>query len=37
MYMNGSGVPVDYTMAVKYFKMAADQGLDIAQHNLGNL
>ena len=31
----GRGVPQDYVEAVKWFRLAADQGLDCAQYNLG--
>ena len=35
MYQKGRGVPTDYTEAVKWYRMAADQGLAVAQNNLG--
>ena len=34
MYVNGTGVPQDYTEAVRLFQLAADQGLAQAQQNL---
>ena len=34
-YLNGTGVLKDEVKAVKYFKMAADQGHANAQKNLG--
>ena len=35
MYHDGTGVPQDYTEAVRLFQLAADQGLAMAQSNLG--
>lgn len=35
MYFNGQGVPQDYKEAVKWYRLAADQGHDNAQSNLG--
>ena len=35
MYANGQGVPQDYAEAVKWFRLAADQGDATAQFNLG--
>ena len=35
MYENGLGVPQDNAAAVSWFRKAADQGADRAQHNLG--
>ena len=35
MYANGRGVPQDYAEAVKWYRLAADQGDAEAQHNLG--
>jgi uncharacterized protein len=35
LYEEGQGVPQDYAEAVKWFQLAADQGLAIAQNNLG--
>jgi TPR repeat protein len=32
MYNRGRGVPQDYVEAVKWFRLAADQGLDTAQY-----
>ena len=37
MYQNGEGVPQDYSEALRLFRLAAEQGLDIAQYNLGNM
>ena len=34
-YANGTGVPQDYTEAVRWYRLAADQGLAIGQYNLG--
>jgi hypothetical protein len=36
-YLNGDGVPKDSAEAVKWFRLAANQGLAEAQHNLGML
>lgn len=35
MYANGQGVPQDYTEAVKWFRLAAEQGDTFAQFILG--
>ena len=35
MYDNGQGVPQDYSEAVKWYRLAADQGDAYAQNNLG--
>ena len=35
MYANGKGVPLDYAEALKWYRMAADQGHAKAQNNLG--
>ena len=35
MYGQGLGVTQDYTESVKWYRMAADQGYAISQHNLG--
>ena len=35
MYYNGQGVPQDYAEAVKWYRLAADQGDAYAQYNLG--
>jgi TPR repeat protein len=35
MYDNGQGVPQDYTEAMKWYRLAADQGNASAQNNLG--
>ena len=37
MYREGKGVSQDYTEAVKWFGLAAEQGLADAQYNLGGL
>jgi TPR repeat protein len=37
MYSNGKGVPQDYTKAVRWTRLAAEQGLSDAQFNLGVL
>ena len=34
-YANGTGVPQDYTEAVRWYRLAADQGLAEAQSSLG--
>ena len=34
-YDNGEGVPEDDREAVKWYRKAADQGLALAQYNLG--
>ena len=35
MYDNGQGVPQDYAEAVKWYRLAAEQGDVAAQYNLG--
>ena len=35
MYANGSGVPQDAAEAVRWYRLAAEQGLARAQTNLG--
>jgi TPR repeat protein len=35
MYFNGQGVPQDYAEAMKWYRLAADQGAAPAQKNLG--
>jgi len=35
MYDNGKGVPQDYKTAVKWYRLAAEQGDTLAQYNLG--
>ncbi len=35
MYDNGRGVPQDYQEALKWYRLAAEQGNAIAQYNLG--
>jgi TPR repeat protein len=35
MYTNGQGVPQDYKAAVKWYRLAAEQGDASAQFNLG--
>jgi TPR repeat protein len=37
MYYSGLGVPQDYAQAVKLYRVAAEQGLAGAQHDLGVL
>jgi uncharacterized protein len=37
LYSNGRGVPEDDVEAVKWFRLAAEQGLDLAQTNLGRM
>ena len=35
LYDQGKGVPQDYAEAVKWYRMAAEQGYSVAQYNLG--
>ena len=35
MYANGEGVPKDFVEAVKWYRLAAEQGVAYAQYNLG--
>ena len=35
MYHTGQGVPQDYALAIKWYRLAADQGNAGAQYNLG--
>jgi TPR repeat protein len=35
MYANGKGVTQDYKEAVKWYRLAATQGIALAQYNLG--
>ena len=35
MYDNGTGVPQNYSEAVKWYRLAAEQGIATAQYNLG--
>jgi len=35
MYYNGEGVPQDYAVAMKWYRLAAEQGHAKAQYNLG--
>jgi hypothetical protein len=35
MYQNGLGVVRDYAAALKWYRLAADQGLALSQNNLG--
>ena len=35
MYQSGQGVPQDYADAMKWYRLAADQGDEDAQNNLG--
>ena len=37
MYAKGQGVPQDYSEAVKWYRLAADQGDATAQFNLGGM
>jgi uncharacterized protein len=37
MYVNGKGVPQDYTEAARWFHLSADQGNAFAQFNLGDI
>jgi TPR repeat protein len=37
MYQNGEGVPQDYETAIKWFTLAAEQGIANAQFNLGQI
>ena len=37
MYDEGQGVPQDYKEAIKWYQLAAEQGLGKAQFNLGNV
>jgi TPR repeat protein len=37
MYLDGRGLPQDYTQALYWYRKAADQGLATAQENLGDL
>ncbi len=37
MYHAGHGVPVNYAEAMRWYRMAAQQGYPRAQHNLGVL
>ncbi|MDP6367170.1 MAG: SEL1-like repeat protein, partial [Nitrospinota bacterium] len=36
MYERGQGVPVDYKLAIKWYRKSAEQGFAIAQNNLGS-
>ena len=35
-FANGQGVPKNETMAIKWFRKTADQGLPQSQYNLGS-
>ena len=35
LYEAGDGVPKDYAQAISYYRLAAEKGLDVGQHNLG--
>jgi uncharacterized protein len=35
MYRDGKGLPKNYAEAIKWFRLAADQGFAIAQYDLG--
>ena len=37
MYANAEGVDTDYSKALKWFRLAADQGEASAQNNLGEM
>jgi TPR repeat protein len=37
MYDNGLGVPRDYTEAVRWYRLAADEGYPVAQYDLGDM
>ena len=37
MYRNGQGVPQDYKTAVKWYTLAAEQGIALAQNVLGEI
>lgn len=37
MYYEASGVPQDYAEAAKWYRKAAEQGISLAQFNLGTL
>jgi hypothetical protein len=37
MYADGQGVPQNYVEAVKWFRLAADQGAAAAQYNVGHM
>jgi hypothetical protein len=37
MYLNGDGVPKNDAEAVRWFRLAAEQGYAIAQNNLGRM
>ena len=37
MYLKGEGVPQDYQEAVKWYRLAAEQGDDGSQFNLGSM
>jgi TPR repeat protein len=37
MYANGTGIPQEYTDAVRLFRLAADQECAGAQFNLGGM
>ena len=37
MYANGRGVPKDYNEAIKLYRLAAAQGLRVAQISLGSM
>ncbi|MGP8282821.1 MAG: tetratricopeptide repeat protein [Desulfomonilaceae bacterium] len=34
---DGKGLPLDYAEALKWDQKAADQGLDVAQHTIGDM
>ncbi len=37
MYSKGQGVPQDYAEAMKWYRLAAEQGFALAQSNLGEM
>jgi TPR repeat protein len=37
LYAKGKGVPQDYTEAVRWYRLAAEQGNATAQNNLGGM
>lgn len=37
MYLSGQGVPQNTAEAIRWYRLAAEQGYAIAQHNLGSI
>ena len=37
MYWDGRGIPQDYPEALRWYRLAAEQGYAPAQHNLGSM